>query len=309
MEGESYLGYRRTQQGKIFHDVERNERRMGPPCRSEMCKKSKNRSCNELQEEKRKDLFTAFWKKMTWDQRKTFILNTVEKQPVKRRRNQSENSRRQASLHYFININDNRKQVCCNMYLNTFGIKKWTVRYWIDNIQKEGTTIAPSSLITHSRTADVASRRRKDDKLFVNSFFDSLQKMPSHYCRQSTTRKYLEPLVTSASQLYNLYLEKCQQENVTKVSRFTFDSIFKGQNLSLFSPKKDQCDLCCAHETGNLAEEEYAKHKETKNRARTEKNQDKEKAVSNLAHVFTQDLQAVKLSPLTRASAFYYKKN
>ncbi|CAH1110485.1 unnamed protein product [Psylliodes chrysocephalus] len=127
-------------------------------------------------------------------------------------------------------------------------------------------------------------------------------------CRQSTTRKYLEPLVTSASQLYNLYLKKCQQENVTKVSRYTFDSIFKGQNLSLFSPKKDQCDLYCAHETGNLAEEEYAKHKETKNRARTKKNQDKEKSVSNLAHVFTKDLQAVKLSPLTRASAFYYKK-
>ncbi|CAH1115757.1 unnamed protein product [Psylliodes chrysocephalus] len=240
-------------------------------------KKSKNRSCNELQEEKRKYLFTAFWKKMIWDQRKTFILNTVEKQPVKRRRNQSENSRRQASLHYFININVNRKQVCCNMYLNTFGIKKWTVRYWIDNIQKEGTTIAPSSLITHSRTADVASCRRKDDKLFFNSFFDSLQKMPSHYCRQFTTRKYLEPLITSASQLYNLYLEKCQQENVTKVSRFTFDSIFKGQNLSLFSPKKDQCDLCCAHETGNLAEEEYAKHKETKNRARTEKTRTKKR--------------------------------
>lgn len=307
MEGETYLGYRRTQQGQIFHDVKRGERRMGPACRSEMCKKSKVRSCNELQEGKRKSLFNAFWKTMTWDQRRTFILNTVEKQHVKRRRNQSGNSRRQASLRYFLNIKESRKQVCCKTYLNTFGIKKWTVRYWMDNNKKEE-TIAPSSSITHSRTADVASRRRKVDKEFVKTFFDSLPQMPSHYCRQSTTRKYLEPIVTSASQLYNLYLEKCQEENVGKVSRFTFDSVFQEQNLSLFSPRKDQCDLCCAHQAGNLAEEDYVKHIEGKNRARTEKNQDKEKAASNLAHVFTQDLQAVKLAPFTKASAFYYRK-
>lgn len=66
--------------------------------------------------------------------------------------------------------------------------------------------------------------------------------------------------------------------------------------------------MCCAHQTGNLDEEKYVIHIEQKDRARIEKNQDKEKAAGNLAHVFTQDLQAVKLAPLTKASAFYYKK-
>lgn len=271
MQGESYLGFHRTREGKVFHDVEREERKMGDSCNSSLCRKSKLRACNNITEEMRCHLFTTFWKTMNWDQRRTFIVNSVEKSAVKRRKSrQNEESRREASLCYYLTIDGVRKQVCMVTYLNTFGIKKWTVRYWLNHkLKNDG--IAPSTSVTHPPTMRISSARRRMDRNFVKQFFNLLPKMPSHYCRQSTTRKYLEPIVTSIAQLYNLYLKKFPQEKVNSVSRFTFESIFKQENLSLFSPRKDQCDLCCSYTAGNVGEEEYTKHIDDKNRARKEK--------------------------------------
>ena len=31
-------------------------------------------------------------------------------------------------------------------------------------------------------------------------------------------------------------------------------------NLSLYQPKKDQCDTCCSYEAGNMDEETYQEH-------------------------------------------------
>jgi len=67
-------------------------------------------------------------------------------------------------------------------------------------------------------------------------------------------------------------------------------NIFNEKNLSLFSPKKDQCDLCCGHKTGNINDEEWHKHIENKNRSREEKHIDKEKGLSDEIFVFTMDL-------------------
>jgi len=53
-----------------------------------------------------------------------------------------------------------------------------------------------------------------------------------------------------------MYTEKCKEEGKTLVSRTNFINIFNEKNLSLFSPKKDQCDLCCGHKTGNINDEE-----------------------------------------------------
>lgn len=55
--------------------------------------------------------------------------------------------------------------------------------------------------------------------------------------------------------------------------------MFESQSLSLFSPKKDQCDVCCGFETKNISEETYAKHLEMKLAARTAKEKDKKRAL------------------------------
>ena len=50
-------------------------------------------------------------------------------------------------------------------------------------------------------------------------------------------------------------------------------------NLALFKPRKDQCDVCVAHEAGNITDEVWAEHRQKKDQARDEKNRDKEHAI------------------------------
>ena len=65
----------------------------------------------------------------------------------------------------------------------------------------------------------------------------------------------------------------------------TFHDEFAELNLSLFRPKKDQCDLCISFKVGNTSEDLYKHHIEKKNTAREEKATDKE----NAKHVYTMD--------------------
>lgn len=84
--------------------------------------------------------------------------------------------------------------------------------------------------------------------------------------------------------------------------------MFDELNRSLFTPKKDQCDTCCSHKVGNITEDIYNAHIRSKNTARNEKVMDKDKAQKfGDVHVFTHDLQAVKLCPQLETSALYYK--
>ena len=86
---------------------------------------------------------------------------------------------------------------------------------------------------------------------------------------------------------------------------------FNNMNLSLFRPKKDQCDTCVSHEAGNVTDEEWNQHRSSVDAARREKETDKQEAMSQEGEkktlVVTMDLQAVLLSPRLQASALYYK--
>lgn len=131
--------------------------------------------------------------------------------------------------------------------------------------------------------------------------------MPSHYCRAKTSREYLEPILSNMTQLYRTYQENCELEGRECLGRKLFDKLFLKLNLSLFHPKKDRCDDCCSHKTGNITAEEYAQHVLKKDRARKEKDTDKGIAQSGACHVCTKDVESVKLAPYLQTSAIYYK--
>jgi hypothetical protein len=50
-----------------------------------------------------------------------------------------------------------------------------------------------------------------------------------------------------------------------------FEKVFDELHLSLFTPRKDQCDTCCSYKVGNVSDEIYNKHIQEKDRARKEK--------------------------------------
>ena len=78
--------------------------------------------------------------------------------------------------------------------------------------------------------------------------------------------------------------------------------------MGLYSPSKDQCDVCCSYDAGNIPDAEYQAHQSRKLDARMEKNRDKETAENDdSVKVITMDVQAVLLCPKLNASALYYK--
>ncbi|KAK9870199.1 uncharacterized protein LOC115884776 isoform X2 [Sitophilus oryzae] len=306
MKGESYLGYRRDRKAKtnekfkVKQDVFKPARSMKPPCTSAFCKKSKLRSCDNINEEQRKYLFDNFWKNMNWEQRRSFITSHVNKVSKKVTKN-PESSKRTDSRTYVLTIDNVRHQVCKKMFLATLGIKDWFIRYWLT---KTDCAMPPD---VSSSTSNRRNPEKIEDHKHVEKFLGDLPKMPSHYCRAKTSREYLEPIFSNMTQLYHAYKDNCELEGRECLGRKLFDKLFLKLNLSLFHPKKDQCDVCCSHKTGNITDEEYAQHVLKKDRARKEKDTDKGIAQSGACHVFTQDVESVKLAPYLQASAIYYK--
>lgn len=180
-------------------------------------------------------------------------------------------------------------------------MKEPTVRCWVASAE-HGITNSSNNNLNEERMY------KKDEMAFLKQFFASLPKMPSHYCRASTSKQYLEPIIQDKTTLYKLYAMDCQKVEKVALSRWTLCRVFDELNRSLFTPKKDQRDTCCSHKVGNITEDIYNAHIRSKNTARNEKVMDKDRAQKfRDVHVFTHDLQAVKLCPQLEASALYYK--
>lgn len=195
-----------------------------------------------------------------------------------------------------------RVRVCQVMFINTLSLGTWSLHNWVskDHDIDVANTEADVDLPHIKRV----NPRHEADKILLRNFLLELPKMESHYCRASSSKKYLEPIWQSKTALYRSYVEYCKDKNVKSLSIKTFHEEFALNNLSLYFPKKDQCDLCVSHKAGNVDDQIYQEHIIKKNRARDEKSSDK----STARHVFTMDLQSVLLSPMLKASKIYYKK-
>ncbi|XP_036322550.1 uncharacterized protein LOC118736606 [Rhagoletis pomonella] len=229
---------------------------------------------------------------MNWNEKKTYVNNLVDISKAKRAKNES---RRSNTLTYHLRLNNDRLRVCKNMFLNTLSLKEWTVRSW---------TILPAGKRPFPVTKDPNLSLKRT---FVKQFLDSLPKLPSHYCRASSNKLYLEPVFNTQSQLYNTYKIEAEQLLQPVASRKVFDSVFFKENLGIFNPKKDECNICCGFKTKNISEKEYNVHIDRKNTVRAEKCKDKTLALNGEIHLITADLQALKLCPKLNASAAYYK--
>lgn len=145
-------------------------------------------------------------------------------------------------------------------------------------------------------------------KLRLRIFFDSLDKMESHYCRKDSEKQYIAATFRSKADLFAEYKKYVVDNGYGQgVSYFTFSQTFDEEKLALFMPRKDQCDTCVGFKAGQVLTRTYDLHVARKNRAHDEKSFDKQAALEGRRHVFTMDKQAVKLSPNINASAIYFK--
>lgn len=291
MSGESYTGYERKQGN--YKKVQRKERSIGPSCTSAKCLKAKNRFCDQFNDQSRQQIYSEFWKNMDWSQKRACVISLVDKRaPLRRTTKQP--SRRADTLEFYLKLNGEKRQVCRVMFLNTLGIGDFQMRDWVKNKK-------------FCRNTSVCRKSLEQDKQIVIEYLNALPKIPSHYCRKSSSKLYLEPPFSSKSDIFRAYKSYCSTKEVQPMSRKPFNKIVDEMNIGIFMPRKDRCDTCCSFEAGNLSKEDYDCHIKKKDNAQQEKIKDKEIGIFGEAHVITMDLQSVKVAPLLNASALYYK--
>lgn len=306
LKGKEYLGYSRGADNMVKQNVMRAARVMGASCTSSMCNKSNARKCKLFTEEKRKKIFEMFWNDLNWDQRKVFVCSHVSRVEAKRKTTGEEISRREGTLRYSLSGTNEKMPVCRTMFLNTLGLRPFTVQSWVRQ-GCFGMCKSQEALHKSRENKNYRVHAFDDAKKFLREFFQNLPKQPSHYVRKDTNKLYLEQQFISFKALFDFYQSCCTEQNKTALGRMTFAKHFRENNLALFSPKKDQCDMCIEFEHGNIDEEKYNAHIANKTKIRAEKERDVERAKGDEIVLLTMDLQAVKCAPYLNATAIYFK--
>ncbi|CAH0602430.1 unnamed protein product [Chrysodeixis includens] len=235
--GQSYYGFRIQKEGErttYIQDVLKQERMLGPPCKSEYCAKSTLRACKKLTEEDRRSIFSHFWD-LQWVEKKKFVRSLIDSCPIKRRRasHVGKISRKGDSKSYHLIFNNERILVCRVMFLNTLGIKEAMVRCWLSD---EKNKISKTPKMTHT---------------VVNY----IEKLPTfnikcQSCISSGVNvKYIDLNVKNQFQLYSMFVKDMKIQGVVPASRKTFAKVLNSRNLRIFKPKNDRdvCDLVRQH--------------------------------------------------------------
>lgn len=279
-----------------------DRRKMGLTCTSTYCQKSKSRHCSTFDEERRKSIFAEFWNMRSWDERKTYVKTLVKR--VKKKQVTSESEARDSSYEWnLISKEDEHKQVCRKMFASTLGVSERTLCSWLTNESGDKTpTVEPE--VTNPRA--VNKPLKEEDKKFLEEWLLAIPTVPSHYCRKQPSyegKRFIHE-GRSQRQLYSDYTQSSQEKGFHAVGWKYFNGAFHRLNLSVFIPKKDQCDVCVGFKHGNIAQNVYDHHIERKSAAQEMKAIDK---LTDNVSVWTMDLESVLMCPKTKASAMYYR--
>ena len=112
-----------------------------------------------------------------------------------------------------------------------------------------------------------------------------MEAMESHYCRQSTTKKYLDATL-NISIMHRMYLDQCAKKGFRKIEFERFRQLFREYNVGFYKPKKDQCKKCLVFHSASADDkeelrEEHNIHESRKLAARKLRDEDKDLAKSD----------------------------
>lgn len=273
--GKPYMGYKKKD-GKLEQTTPIAGRSVKSRCdHTSIKQKSKNSfMCKLVSEEERAALHFKFWNMKSWSAKKAFIQGLVSRRNLRRQRKRDNRltSRKQTGFDIYVPKSDcqnSRVKVCRLFFLNTFDVGRDTFLRWV----KETPAIVQdneSSSVTAARchSANVSARNRGT----VSEWLDLLPKVPSHYCRATSQRIYVESTFRSHLHMHAIYKAWCIEQNKKPVSRNTFLSVLSHNNISIHKPRKDQCDVCSSYQLKNVSQEDYDTHIKKKDEARHAKN-------------------------------------
>ncbi|KAL0878742.1 hypothetical protein ABMA27_003789 [Loxostege sticticalis] len=204
------------------------------------CLKSCKYKCSErISDTDREHIFKAFYS-LNANEKKHFLLNTTERNYIKHK-SDDENHRRKHSFKYFFLVRAVRHTVCKNFYLGTLAISQKPV-YNVHlgksemNIPKpDGRGLSEAS--AHSLPSEVKDRVRKH----IMSFSSENSKPVKQFSKR---KQFLESNL-SIKQMYTMYFNDCNKDNVVPVKESMYRKIFKQEFNLHFRKVKAEHQVCC----------------------------------------------------------------
>lgn len=273
--------------------------------------KCKFRCAQHIPVEQQKELFDDYWAIGCREKQRLYLATLLSECAVKRRTVCEPKSFRSVSVAYHLHDAEGREliRVCRKFFCSTFAISDKIPK---NIVHKKSPTSGRFNPV-HKNKAKQPWNKTPDKRIrIVNSFLNSIPKVPSHYCRKETKKLYFEPSL-NIRKLYDLYRE--QEKDNDPVSFFVFNSIFHDYEpqLSFFIPRKDQCTKCNAHDVRSSewpTDREYEDHVLRKDIISVNKAADKANAVANSKDTLyvTFDLEAILSLPHSEDSVLYYSR-
>lgn len=295
--GEAY-----TSSSKSKKEMPKKE--LKPPCKDNCRIKCKTK----ISENERLELFKTYWSLGDLTRQRDFLAtNMLEINPTYQYK--KEGSNRKLNHAFYFEINGKRIRVCKEFFKNTLGINDRPIR---TVISKKNT--ATGGVVADDLRGKHNKHQTDEDKSISDSIrrhIDSIPKVESHYLRANTSREFIEG-GKSIADLHRDYADECKSLQQPSGTYKKYYEIFtKEYNISVFIPKKDQCELCHSYITSEGDEkaklvESYERHIVEKDLSRLKKESDKE-IINDKVIVACYDLQAVLPCPKGEVSLMYYK--
>ena len=265
---------------------------MGPSC-PESCRYG----CSaNVTEQERENVFLQYWATGSYERQRDFICQYVSEKKSEKQ------SKTRVQREYFLPVRGQRRHVCQFFFINTLGISQKTALY----------TVGKNDNFSSDKRGrhDPSNKCDEADLDGIRAHIKKFKVVPSHYCRNSTSRQYL-PGNLSVGKMYDLYMQETHNPKSLTTYRRIFNTEF---NLGFHVPKKDECKKCTAFQNASPQAKESMKsdqeeHIRNKIRAREEKEKDKQRASKDESfHSYTFDLQQVLPCPSSNASVLFYKR-
>ncbi|KAE9542478.1 hypothetical protein AGLY_003339 [Aphis glycines] len=297
--GKSY----KTRKGKLI-----DEKILLPnPCSEMKCQNK----CGAIHDTFRKDIFDNFYA-LPSSQQKDFLVSCVVTHEKKRKYTENDISRRTCSKSYYLPIDREFTKVCQQFLISTLNITQRILTYTEENRNK---TLNQSK--TEGRGNHPPKNKTTPENLEnVDNFIKNLPAVPSHYCRASSTRKYLLPEMKNLTNIFRIYKAQCEQKKIEYVKEQVFRNIFNTKfNIGIHTPKKDKCVTCEKMKNipdENKTEEEKLKFQKHLKDAESSKNihlEDQKKSKYDHSFLCTSfDLQKVLNTPHGNSMLLYYSR-
>jgi hypothetical protein len=268
------------------------------------CQSKCNRKCghffcrNDIE-----NISRNFWSLSDCDKYSYFAQTTEKIEHTSKKAN----SRRKYTYKYYFLKDSEKVQVCKDFYLSVLQVSDKRIRNFYEKLEK-----CDGKQYTDMRGRNTKRRTDEQELNFIRNHIESFPRIPSHYCRSSTTKDYLEPDL-SLEKMYDMYVENCHKYHLNPLKKSMYRTIFKEEfNIGFHVPKKDRCDLCEEFKKANTVDtvddklkEKYYTHEADKTHTKAERDSDRN---DKTQVVVCFDLQNVTVLPKANVSNFYYKR-